>query len=304
MNYRLLVLTIVIFISTYSLYSSEPLVRFYLQDGSIKSYNLSEIYNIQLPNSPDTLQLQVFTNDGKTFYYPAQLIDTIAFSIGQYGNQYINLWHDGFKWDFAVYKIDSILLYYTKYVAVTIGTQHWMYRNLNVDHFRNGEKISEIRDERQWSKTNTAGWCNYNNDSAIGYIYGKLYNWFAVNDSRGLAPKGWRVPVLQDWTDLEAFLTLKGLNGGTLKESGTEHWNTPNTGATNETGFTALSGGIRWAAPPPSLTNEAPFEEIKYWCTMWTQEWRWTRNLRSDKDNIERIGFLEYYGISVRCIKD
>ena len=295
-------LFIVIILCSASLYSAEPLVKFYLQDGSTKQYNLSEIANIQFPNAPETLQLQVFTNDSKTFYYPVQLIDTITFSIGQYSNQYVNLWHDGFKWDFAIHKIDSISIYYTTYVAVTIGEQHWMYRNLNVDHYRNGDSIPEVRGD-YWAMLSSGAWCYQANDPANGAIYGKLYNWYAVNDSRVLAPKGWRIPALQDWSILEAFVTKQGMLGAALKEAGTEHWITPNTGASNETGFSALPGGGRLAQPPP-FPAKAPFSNFRIWCTMWTAEWRWTRNLKYDKSNIEMIGFLEIYGFSVRCIKD
>ena len=301
MNYRLFVLSIVIFISTYSLYSSEPLVRFYLQDGSIKSYNLSEIENIQLPNSPDTLQLQVFTNDGNTFYYPAQLIDTIAFSIGQYGNQYINLWHDAFKWDFAVYKIDSILLYYTKHVAVTIGTQHWMYRNLNVDHFRNGDSIPEVRDSLRWTNLTTGAWCYFNYDPALGTIYRKLYNWYAINDSRSLAPTGWHVPSDLEWTKFTDYLGGLSIAGNKLKESGTSNWISPNTGATNETGFSALPGGYN--------SIYGTFRSIGIYGSWWSTTENntttaWDRGLVFSSANVFRYDNFKGSGFSVRCIKD
>ena len=189
---KTVLLILIIFISA-KLNAAEPLVRFYLQDGSSKQYNLNEIDNIQFTNAPETLQLQVFTNDSKTFYYPAQLIDTITFSSGQYGNQYINLWHDGFKWDFAIHRIDSISIYHTAYVAVTIGLQHWMYRNLNVDHYRNGDSITELRDSSQWVNTSSGAYCYFKDDKSKRDIFGLLYNWWAVSDPRGLAPEGWHV---------------------------------------------------------------------------------------------------------------
>ncbi len=300
MNYRLLVLLIVIFISTYSLYSAEPLVRFYLQDGSIKSYNLSEIDNIQLPNSPDTLQLQVFSNEGKTFYYPAQLIDSIKAPVDSVNHQRIQLWHDGFKWDFLLHTVDSIILYYTKYVAVTIGTQHWMYRNLDLDHFSNGDSISQYTGDFYWPDLTTPAWCYYHNDSTLSNIYGKIYNWYSL---KGLAPYGWHIPSKDEWRTLTSYLGGDTVAGGKMKEKGTTHWYTPNKGATNESGFTALPGGYR------DVNSE--FREIELYAHWWSStldggpfSFVYRAKLSFEYEYFFFYGNYKESGYYIRCIKD
>ncbi|MBM3919544.1 MAG: hypothetical protein FJ344_08615, partial [Sphingomonadales bacterium] len=92
------------------------------------------------------------------------------------------------------------------YNTVSIGTQCWMQSNLKVGKYRNGDNIANITDNTAWSQTNTGVWCNYNNDTANDALYGKLYNWYSVNDSRGLCPVGWHVPSDAEWTTLTDFL--------------------------------------------------------------------------------------------------
>jgi uncharacterized protein (TIGR02145 family) len=129
--------------------------------------------------------------------------------------------------------------------TVVIGTQEWMLRNLDVTKYRNGDDIPEITDQTQWNNLTTGAWCYYNNDSANGAIYGKLYNWYAVNDPRGLAPVGYHVPSLAEYIILRDYLGGSSAAGGALKETGTTHWTAPNTGATNSSGFTLLGSGAR-----------------------------------------------------------
>src|ERR1700750_2369551 len=106
--------------------------------------------------------------------------------------------------------------------SVTIGTQVWMEKNLDVTRYRNGDKIPQVKDFAQWAKLTTGAGCWYNNDSATGAVYGRLYNWYAINDSRGLAPEGWHVPSDSEWYVVSDFLG-KGA-GGKMKETGLTHW--------------------------------------------------------------------------------
>src|SRR6478609_5396230 len=87
--------------------------------------------------------------------------------------------------------------------SVTIGTQVWMKKNLNVSRYRNGDIILQVKDSAKWSKLTIGAWCWYNNDSATGAVYGKLYNWYAIHDPRGLAPTGWHIPSDSEWLTLE-----------------------------------------------------------------------------------------------------
>jgi uncharacterized protein (TIGR02145 family) len=186
------------------------------------------------------------------------------------------------------------------YNAIKIGTQIWMAKNLNVSHYRNGDEIPQVTDLAVWGKIKTGAWCYYNNDPVIGKIYGKLYNWHAVNDSRGLAPKGWHIATDEEWSTLTNYLGGIDIAGGKLKEAGTEHWLSPNTGARNESGFTALPGGFR--------TDYGAFGfkgTEGYWWS--TKELRangaWGRLLQYDDSNLRR-GSLKDHGFSVRCIRD
>ena len=132
------------------------------------------------------------------------------------------------------------------YDTVSIGRQLWMKVNLKTTRYRNGDVIPRVTETTAWDTLTTGAWCWYNNDSATyDAAYGKLYNWFAVNDPRGLAPTGWHIPSDVDWIRLSTFLGGDLIAGGALKEAGTTHWKTPNIGATNNSGFTGLPGGIR-----------------------------------------------------------
>lgn len=129
--------------------------------------------------------------------------------------------------------------------SVLICTQTWTTKNLDVTNYRNGDLIPEIQDPTAWCNLTTGAWCHYNNDPANDIIYGKLYNFFAVNDPRGLAPQGWHIPSLSEWNILRNCLGGEVVAGGKMKETGTIYWNSPNTGASNITGFTARPSGCR-----------------------------------------------------------
>ncbi|MCZ7555455.1 MAG: IPT/TIG domain-containing protein [Bacteroidia bacterium] len=193
---------------------------------------------------------------------------------------------------------------------ITIGTQVWMLRNLDVSTYRNGDTISQVTDPTAWNGLTTGAWCYYNNDPAMGAIYGKLYNWYAISDPRGLAPTGWHVPSDEEWKTLEKTLGMsqsevdatdwRGTDeGGKMKEIGTAHWMSPNTGATNSSGFTALPGGFRSGGKDYSVGSNG------YW---WSSSESgatkaWYRELGHSRARVSR-GAAKGNGFSVRCIKD
>jgi uncharacterized protein (TIGR02145 family) len=129
------------------------------------------------------------------------------------------------------------------YNIVTIGGQAWMKENLKVTKYKDGTTIPLVTATGAWVALTTPGYSFYNN-SVTGGVYGALYNWYTVNTGK-LCPTGWHVPSTTEWTTLETFLGGASVAGGKLKETGTSKWFSPNTGATNETGFTALPGGAR-----------------------------------------------------------
>ncbi len=129
--------------------------------------------------------------------------------------------------------------------TVTIGTQKWAVANLNVSTFRNGDTIPEARTNKEWVAAGDAGkpaWCYYNNEPAKGQKYGKLYNWYAVNDPRGLAPEGWTVASDADWSQLAYF--LRGQVGPGFKLKSISGWADGSNGS-DEIGFAGLAGGYR-----------------------------------------------------------
>jgi uncharacterized protein (TIGR02145 family) len=137
----------------------------------------------------------------------------------------------------------------TNYVEVQIGTQIWMKKNLDINVFRNGEVIPEAKTSEEWNKFNLDGkpaWCYYKNDKANGKKYGKLYNFYAVSDPRGLAPNGWHIPTEEEWWTLRTLLKL-GNNGETMRSS-TNDWYNENGKSykgTDSSGFSGLPGGER-----------------------------------------------------------
>lgn len=196
---------------------------------------------------------------------------------------------------------------------VKICNQIWMGCNLDVEYYRNGDPIPEVTDPTKWDElvnSKTGAWCYYNNDPAMGAIYGKLYNWYAVNDSRGLAPIGWHIPTNAEWTELENCLGGATVAGGKLKTTGTIEngkglWFMPNTGATNESGFSAVPGGYR----RNDLINKWIFGRIGMESYFWySAEFdaikAWYRSIYSTSGTIFNGNDSKNYGFSVRCIKD
>jgi len=188
------------------------------------------------------------------------------------------------------------------YHTVTIGTQMWMVENLKTTKYRNGDPIPNITNDVAWDTITIGVYCNYNNDTINSTTYGRLYNWYAVNDSRYIAPAGWHVPTDTEWSILTTYLGGESIAGGKLKEAGTTHWQSPNTGATNEVGFNALPGGLR---------NLSMFEAIGNIGTWWSStegssNYAWSRYMYDFYSKVARgtNGSYKQLGHSVRCIKD
>ena len=132
--------------------------------------------------------------------------------------------------------------------TVNICGVNWMNKNFDCTTYSNGDEIPQVTDAAQWAALTTGAWCYYNNDPATGAVYGKLYNYYAIADPRGIAPAGWHVPNFQDFDALqicEGATIVSDDAGGKLKEAGTTHWLSPNVLATNSSGFTGLPGGYR-----------------------------------------------------------
>ena len=184
--------------------------------------------------------------------------------------------------------------------SIKIGEQEWMTKNLDVDKFRNGELIPEAKTKEDWvlaAELRQPAWCYYNNDSVNYAKYGKLYNWYAVNDERGLAPNGWHIPTDEDWSNLTGFLGGESIAGNKLKSK--SGWK--NNDNTNESGFTALPCGLR--------NGDGEFlgvgQDGSYWSATETySQYAYNRYLRSVDKVADRVYSYKVDGLSVRCIKD
>ena len=187
------------------------------------------------------------------------------------------------------------------YMPVTICNQTWTKSNLNVTHYRNGDVIPQVTDPTQWASLTTGAWCYYNNNPANGTVYGKLYNWYAVNDPRGLAPQGWHVPTDLELTILTDCLGGESIAGGKMKETGLTHWATPNVGATNSSGFTGVPGGSRGTNGVfYDFGNKGP-----WWSkSVFNVSNSWFRDLFYSNEIVGRNYNEKPNGFSVRLVKD
>ena len=185
--------------------------------------------------------------------------------------------------------------------SVTIGTQVWTTKNLDVATFRNGDAIPQAKTDEEWEtagENSQPAWCYYENNTTNGTKYGKLYNWYAVNDARGLAPAGWHIPTDEEWTVLSTYLGGEVVAGKKMKSS--SGWNDAGNG-NNSSGFTGLPGGYRyyngyfflvgtggywWSASESDATNA------------------WDRLLIFNSSYLNRPNFNLYDGFSVRCVRD
>jgi uncharacterized protein (TIGR02145 family) len=186
------------------------------------------------------------------------------------------------------------------YQTVTIGTQVWLTENLKTTKYNDGNPIPLVADNNVWITSTTAAYCWYDNEISNENPYGALYNWNAVNTGR-LCPSGWHVASDTEWTSLFSYLGGESVAGGKLKESGTIHWVSPNTGATNESGFTALPGGYRY-----ELDGVSYYLGIGgYW---WSSSGEsstkaWRISLYNDYASVFKTSQNKIQGCSVRCIK-
>ncbi len=170
------------------------------------------------PNTKYYVRVYAVTKDGNSYYSKEKRI-----------------------WTYGLMDVDG-----NGYHTVKIGPKIFTVENLKVTHYRNGDKIANITANMAWHNATIGAYCYYDNDSAkYDSIYGALYNFYAVKDPRGLAPKGWHIPSFDEWIAVAKALGSSVSMGGSFKETGTKHWKAPNTGATNTTGFTALPAGDR-----------------------------------------------------------
>ena len=212
------------------------------------------------------------------------------------------------------------------YQTVLIGNQIWMAENLRTTHYADGTAIPKVITNTEWENLTTTdkAYCWYTNDSSIyAQSYGALYTWAAVmngatsSDSnpsgvQGVCPDGWHLPSDDEWKELEMYLGMsqaeadntgnRGTDeGGKLKEESGSYWEPPNTGATNESGFTAIPGGFRNI---DGVYYSLYFLTAFFSSTEYDSGNAWSRTLTNTSSQVERAGNYKKYGFSVRCLKD
>ncbi len=184
------------------------------------------------------------------------------------------------------------------YDIITINNRVWLAQNLRTTKFNDGSAIQHVTDNTAWAGLSTPAYCFYNNNSANKTTYGALYNWYAVNTGK-LCPSGWRVPTDADWKSLENYLGGETVAGGKMKETGTTYWNSPNTGATNDSGFNGRGGGVRFIG--------GDFGDLKNYGLWWSSSQggggAWFRSLYYQNTNLTTLSYGHKNGLSVRCIK-
>jgi uncharacterized protein (TIGR02145 family) len=187
------------------------------------------------------------------------------------------------------------------YQTVRIGTQVWMKENLKVSRFRNGTAIPNKVSNSDWVSSYTPGYCNFSNLVSNGNIYGKIYNWYAVNDPNGLCPTGWHIPSDAEFQQLVNYLGGSTIAGGKLKS--TNLWSPPNTGANNLSGFTNLPAGNR-SSSDGIFTNSLGTAGTFWSLTELDSVFAWAHYCRSDTQLSYREYFGKLGGFSVRCLKN
>ncbi len=195
------------------------------------------------------------------------------------------------------------------YNTIAIGSQVWMAENLKVTKYKNGDPIPNV----SLGSVTYGAWCYYNN-SQSNSVYGKLYNWYAANDSRNICPTGWHIPTSIEWNVLKNYLggdivvgsSVTNIAGGALKETGISHWWTPNSGATNTSGFTGLPGGTANPASCPCFGFNGIGNVGMWWSSsIHTGNYGWDWHLNSSSSQLYDSPLEDKArGCSIRCVKD
>lgn len=193
-----------------------------------------------------------------------------------------------------------------QYLTVVLGTQTWMRENLKTTRYRNGDPIEEVLLKGEWEVLDTGAWSWYDHDSEKDVPFGKLYNWFAVNDGRGLCPTGWHVPTGSEWTTLTDYLGGTTVAGGKLKKTGsltdgTGYWSNTNDGVSNESGFSGVPSGFREA--------DGDFGGLSSSCVLWSSTEfdisnALIRLILSGGSAINASMNDKRFGFAVRCVKN
>jgi uncharacterized protein (TIGR02145 family) len=198
------------------------------------------------------------------------------------------------------------------YKTIQIGNQTWMAENLRTTKYRNGVSLPNIKNNTDWKNIDSGAYCFYDNNINNDCPYGKLYNWYAVNNSNKICPEGWHIPSTGEWQNLIIFLGSNDVASGKLKSTGGQYWLSPNEGATNSSGFSALPGGSRSG----SRIGGGEFKELRNYGSWYSSTRTNAVGVSGEtggsqcygmsyySDDVYKFGSTVTDGLSVRCVKD
>jgi uncharacterized protein (TIGR02145 family) len=293
----ILILCLTFFLFGKTVYAQKVSNITYRQEQS----NIIVSYDLET-KTPCKVSLYVSTNGGNTWQGPlTKITGDVGYKITSGGHNIT--WNvleefEELRGDKIMFQVRAVG---DNIDTVIIGAQEWTTKNLDVSNYRNGDIIPEVKDPNKWAKLTTGAWCYYNNQTKNGAIYGKLYNWYAVNDTRGLAPEGFHIPSDDEWSTLTTYLGGESIAGGKMKVLNMSTWKMPNKNANNSSGFLSFPGGYR--------NQEGTFygidEESDWWSsTEVSLELAWTRYLYYLFGTAFKFKYNKLDGISVRCIRD
>ena len=313
MKTKIIFLALLLF--TASLFANEPpIVENVVANQRTDGSGIVDIYYDISDADGDTLyiELKLSEDGGNDFTIePANTSGDIGIGILQGTGKYI-IWeadeedytlnYNQFQFKVIAYDYPAIDIDGNVYKTVHIGDQIWMAENLKVTRYRNGDAIPYLVENESWISTSTGAYCVYGNMPSIADTYGNMYNWYAVDESRNIAPIGWHIPTVEEWQVLFDYLGGDSVAGGKMKETGTIHWFSPNTGATNESGFTGLPGGYRNAQGNGTFYGKNAHGH--FWSSTESGNYGYKWVLISNYTYVDGGEAFKRFGYSVRCVRD
>ena len=318
---RITFIIIALIIGYSTLYAKDVKMIIHKQDGKTKEYMIKDLENFSFINSDNPPELKIHKHsDEMVANYDTKNIDSLVFS-----EDHDSFWIfiDDKKEEHLMSVIDSLTFSYIIIETVKICDQVWMTKNLNVTNYNNGDQIYHAQTAEEWieaGKNGIGAWCYYDNDPKNGENLGKLYNWYAVNDERGLAPKSWHVPTDEEWKVLEMCLGMsqieadkmndwRGTNEGSKLASDQAKWingDIKNSSDFGSSGFDGMPGGYR-------LYLNGIFDGIvggpgfrgSWWSSTENNLTKSTgRTISAAYKKVARWIIHKNNGYSVRCVRD